>query len=173
MMIVAAAAALIVLAIVIALLLGIAISEGREREGAEEKSTVKGVIGEQKMEETAPVSPGISPAADTGTDAAGNISLPGYETITFRALEKRQALKLYNPASNPCYFLISIVMPDGREVYRSKMIRPGEKFTEIELTETLEAGTYQDARLQYTCFDLNDLHTATGANIKFTLEVIP
>lgn len=83
-----------------------------------------------------------------------------------------QEISLHNPAENPCYFVITIALPDGTGIYRSGMIEPGQKTSEIKLAQPLEAGTYKEAILQYSCYSVKDKTPMNGADMKFTLEVV-
>lgn len=119
----------------------------------------------------APVSDLPASAPEVSAAPSGTTAIPGFDTIRMRAGTLDQAAKLYNPAENSCYFLVSIILPDGKEIYRSNMIAPGEAVSRIRLSSALDAGTYNDAALLYSCFSMGDLHPMNGATVKFTLEV--
>ena len=110
-------------------------------------------------------------APETSAPSSGSTAIPGFDTINMRAGTLDQTAKLYNPAENTCYFLVSIILPDGKEIYRSNMIAPGEVISRIRLSSALDAGTYEGAALLYSCFSMSDLHPMNGATVKFTLEV--
>ena len=168
MILIAASITVMLLAVLAALLLGYAISEGREQRGAEAVPETKAAIAEPK-----PIEAGAEIPESVPAETDGYISLPGFEKMTFRAQTTRQTVKLYNPEQNNCYFLASIILPDGREVYRSEMLAPGDTVSDIQVNAPLPVGTYANTVLQYSCYDLKNLQTMTGASIKFTLEVIP
>ena len=93
----------------------------------------------------------------------GSIAIPGYDKLTFQAGALTQYVPLENPSENECYFVISIVLPDGTEIYKSGMVAPG-------------AGVYENTILKYSCWNVGDdgeLSEVNGANTLFTLEVIP
>lgn len=119
------------------------------------------------LENAQAVSLDAAPAA-----APETISIPGYAQIVMKSGELLQDVELYNPAGNPCYFIISIILPDGTEVYKSSTIKPGQKTDVIKLSQALEAGTYEDAILKYSCFSSANDEPLNGANTKFTLEVV-
>ncbi|MGF7185526.1 hypothetical protein GGQ84_001617 [Desulfitispora alkaliphila] len=104
--------------------------------------------------------------------APETISIPGYAQLVMKAGELMQDVELYNPAGNPCYFIISIILPDGTEVYKSGPINAGQKTDVIKLSQPLEAGTYKDAVLKYSTFSSTNDEPMNGANTKFTLEVV-
>lgn len=85
----------------------------------------------------------------------------------------RQAVKLYNPETNACYFMISLSLADGTPLYRSGMVKPGQMIDVIEISRTLQAGTYQNAVLKYECYSSDGLQQLNGAQSVFNLEVVP
>ena len=100
------------------------------------------------------------------------IAIPGYAQLVMKAGDIVQNVELHNPAGNPCYFVISIILPDGTEVYRSGLIEPGQKTDAIRLSQPLKAGTYKGAVLRYSCYSTKDKAPMNGADTKFTLEVV-
>ena len=100
------------------------------------------------------------------------ISIPGFEYLTMVADQSSQNIQLYNPEDNPCYFVITLMLSDGTEIYRSDMLAPGNELTSIMLTRPLSEGIYEDVLLRYTCYSLEDLLLMNGATIKLNLEVI-
>jgi len=109
---------------------------------------------------------------ETAAGSAGNIIIPGFAQLTFKAGTKEQNVKLYNPKENFCYFMITILLADNTEIYQSELLAPGSSLTKIKLSKVLEPGIYEDAILRYSCFDMETLKGLNGANTKFTLEVI-
>lgn len=108
----------------------------------------------------------------TTPDGQAGIAIPGYKSIALKADTKEQSVNLYNPAGNDCYFVMSLVLPDGTEIWRSKMIPPGKGLYEITLSKTVKAGTYENSILKYECYKQNeDLTELNGGEVKLTLEV--
>ncbi len=108
--------------------------------------------------------------------AVGSIAIPGYDKITFQARTRTQYVPLENPAENDCYFVISIILPDGTEIYKSGMIAPGTTVDCLRLSTAPIAGIYENTTLRYSCWDIDEdgeLSEVNGANTHFTLEVIP
>jgi len=100
-----------------------------------------------------------------------SISIPGFETMTIPAGETSVSAYFYNPENNNCYFEISIILSDmGEEIYKSKLVSPGQKLYQIELSEALEKGIY-DAMIHYSAYALSDYSDMNGANVPFTLIV--
>lgn len=110
-----------------------------------------------------------------------NISIPGYESLDFKAGRKKQSVNFYNPEENTCYFRISLVLKqrDGagseavaREetLWTSELIEPGEEVGSITLNKELESGEYP-AILKYECFSLKDETPLNGSNVELTLKV--
>lgn len=99
------------------------------------------------------------------------ISIPGMESMTIPADTETVSVRLYNPEENPCYFEISITLEDGTELYRSKLVSPGQELYEITLNQPLEAGEYS-AVLHYSTYSMDESYTPmNGASVPFTLYV--
>lgn len=109
-------------------------------------------------------------------EAVGSIAIPGYERIILTAGQRTQAVTLENPPANDCYFVISILLPDGTELYKSGLIAPGSRVESIKLLITPEAGIYENAILRYSCWAVADdgtMQELNGADTILTLEVNP
>lgn len=115
-----------------------------------------------------------------------NISIPGYESLEFKAGTKKQSVSFYNPEENTCYFRISLVLKsdNGTEaggtagdseakeeiLWSSELIEPGEELKSIKLDKELDSGDYP-ATLKYECFRLTDKTPLNGSDIELTLTV--
>jgi len=102
-----------------------------------------------------------------------SIAIPGFDSLTMKEGQADQKVKLYNPEQNKCYFVLSIYLQDGKEIFHSSKLAPGEELNKIKLAQPLKAGTYKGAKLRYYCYDFEDLQPLNGADINFTLEVKP
>ena len=109
---------------------------------------------------------GVKPQ-DTGGEVRG-IAIPGYKSITVEANKKDVKVNFQNPEGNPCYFEISLLLADGTELYKSKMIEPGKGLYEITLNQPLEPGEY-DAVVKYDTFSLEGLAPMNGAEVQIKL----
>ena len=109
----------------------------------------------------------------TATPAlCGNILLPGYEVIHFKADSIEQDVFFRNPEENECSFRMSITLPDGTLVWRSKdVLNPGEVFLKIDLEKKLRRGIYLNALLKYENWSLDGLYRLNGAEMRVTLDV--
>lgn len=106
------------------------------------------------------------------TTGDGQIAIPGYTVLSLKAGKLNQTVSFSNPERNNCFFQLSLSLPDGTLLWRSELIAPGEKITELSLTQTLEKGSIKDASLHYSCFSLDeDMKPLNGADIKLTLKV--
>lgn len=102
-----------------------------------------------------------------------SIAIPGFESMTFIKNEKKQAVNLYNPEINTCYFKLSIILPNGEKIWESKLIEPGKGIYDIELTKEITEGQYENTILKYECFSMNKEQTQlNGSEVKFVLKVI-
>ncbi len=106
------------------------------------------------------------------SDGQKGIAIPGYKSITLKADEKEQSVNLYNPEVNDCYFVMSLILPDGTQIWKSKMVPPGKGLYSITLDKTVPTGTYENSILKYECYKKNDeLTKLNGGEVKLTLEV--
>ena len=100
------------------------------------------------------------------------IALPGFERLTANG-RTIQADTILNPAQNACYFIVTLIMPGGAEIYRSGYLAPGESLGDVEMLVPLPAGTYDGVTARYSTYAVNDLKPLNGADVKFNLEVKP
>lgn len=100
------------------------------------------------------------------------ISVPGFGQIDFVAGQKHQNTKLHNPEQNNCYFRITIVLEDGTVVWKSGLMKPGEKAERITLLKALPEGVYNNTVVKYDCFTMTkDRTPLNNAVIKLKLVV--
>lgn len=146
--------------IFVSIFVGSALSSGKSEPAAVEVEETSEVAKDTDTMEVPTVAP-----------STGGISIPGFSSVTFSADELEQNITLYNPENNKCYFIISLLLPDGTEIYKSGMLKPGECIEKITLTKELEPGLYNNAIVRYDCYELETLQQLNGANAKFNLEV--
>lgn len=80
-------------------------------------------------------------------------------------------IRLHNPDSNPCYFSFRIALEDTDEtLYQSDMVPPGETIRQVDLTHSLDAGTY-DAVVYITTNALDDGRPMNSAKLNVVLTV--
>ena len=100
------------------------------------------------------------------------IAIPGYKSLALKAGQTEQSVNLYNPAENNCYFVMTLLLPDGTQIWQSKMVEPGKGLYEITLDQPVEAGTYENSTLKYECYRMDEqLTPLNGSEIRLTLEV--
>lgn len=138
-------------------------------------------FGAEETSAEAPVQPDLDESAvawqgekqlDGADEAQQGIAIPGYKSITLQADQLEQSVNLHNPDTNDCYFVMSLILPDGTEIWRSKMIAPGMGLYEITLEQTVSAGTYENSTLKYECYKQDEnLTPLNGGEVKLTLEV--
>lgn len=108
-----------------------------------------------------------------GEKNTDTIDIPGFDVMNLKAGTEEQSVNLYNPEQNTCYFQMSLLLPDGTQLWKSGLIEPGKAVYEITLNQTLAAGEYEDATLKYECFAMNEEQTPlNGSEIKLTLNVL-
>lgn len=109
----------------------------------------------------------------TGKKNTDTIDIPGFDGMNLKANTKEQSVNLYNPEQNTCYFQMSLLLPDGTQLWKSGLVEPGKAVYEITLNQTLEAGEYENATLKYECFAMDEEQTPlNGSEIKLTLNVL-
>ncbi|NLT98032.1 MAG: hypothetical protein GXW96_07795, partial [Christensenellaceae bacterium] len=121
-----------------------------------------------ELEEGAVDWEGEKPQDTGGSGAVRGIAIPGFKSITVEANKKDVKVNFQNPEGNPCYFEISLLLADGTELYKSKMIEPGKGLYEITLNQPLKAGEY-DAVVKYDTFSLEGLAPMNGAEVQIKL----
>ena len=112
------------------------------------------------------------PTASAETEKTEDtIAIPGYEGLTLIADSKKQELSLKNPETNTCYFVITLYLEDGTELWKSEMLKAGDISKPIKLNRELSAGNYP-AKLKYECYRMDKEKTPlNGAEMKLTLRV--
>ncbi|MBU3876376.1 tRNA (uracil-5-)-methyltransferase [Faecalicatena sp. AGMB00832] len=109
----------------------------------------------------------------TGEKNTDTIDIPGFDSMTFKADAAEQAVNLYNPKQNTCYFKMSLYLKDDTKLWESNLVEPGKGIYEMELLQSLPAGSYEDAILKYECFAMDEKQTPlNGSEIKLTLKVM-
>ncbi|MBS5136425.1 MAG: hypothetical protein KHZ05_13500 [Oscillospiraceae bacterium] len=102
----------------------------------------------------------------------GAITIPGFEHLELDATTDPQASPLYNPSENNCYFVVSLFLPSGEEIYRSGLIAPGEAGPAIALLKVPASGTYKNSVLRYSCYALDNMSVMNGADVNLTLQIM-
>ena len=100
------------------------------------------------------------------------IAIPGFDSLNFKAGVLEQAVSLYNPNQNTCYFKMSLILDDGTKLWESKLLEPGQSFNKITLNQSLPVGIYENTVLKYNCFSNSDgSGVLNGSEVKFNLNV--
>ena len=101
----------------------------------------------------------------------GNILIPGYDTLHFKAGKIEQEVLFRNPEENTCCFRMSLTLSNGLPVWTADdVLNPGEAFLRIDLERKLAPGTYRNAVMKYECYSLEDMSRLNGAEIRVTIE---
>lgn len=93
----------------------------------------------------------------------GRITIPGYAGIYFKAGTTQQTVDFHNPATNDCYFKISLYLSNDYLLYQSDLIKPGEHLTEITINQELQKGLYKNCLLVYQCYSLDSKMQLNGS----------
>ena len=102
-----------------------------------------------------------------------NILVPGYSGAEMKAGDTTLSLRIGNPEENTCYLQATLQLEDGTVLYESGLLEPGTGFEQIELNQTLEAGTYE-ALVHYQWYSMDEERSELNASDSaFTLTVTP
>ena len=102
-----------------------------------------------------------------------NILVPGYSGAEMKAGDTTLSLRIGNPEENTCYLQATLQLEDGTVLYESGLLEPGTGFEQIELNQTLEAGTYE-ALVHYQGYSMDEERSELNASDSaFTLTVTP
>lgn len=118
---------------------------------------------------TSEVQSSAQPAAQSAQADSGNINIPGFEALDFKADKDSQSVPFHNPKDNTCYFRLTLTL-DGETLWQSDYIAPGETVGDIKLTRTLDSGEY-NAKLKYECFTLQDKSPLNGMDLDLAINV--
>jgi hypothetical protein len=105
-------------------------------------------------------------------ETSDTIAIPGFKRLTVEG-QTLHAGAITNPEQNACYFIVTVIMPGGAELYRSTYLAPGQSLGDVETLVPLSPKTYEGVTAKYTCYTLDELKPLNGADITFTLEVLP
>ena len=129
------------------------------------------------IEETSSWSPVIEDDLGEDTTAASTqsgaqIQIAGFSSWHIPAGQTEDlSIYLHNPDENPCYFSFRIVLEDTDEtLYQSDMVPPGETIRQVDLTHSLDAGTY-DVVIYITTNALDDGSAMNSAKLNVVLTV--
>ena len=102
----------------------------------------------------------------------GNILIPGYETLHFKAGQITQDVFFRNPEENICSFRMSLTLADGTPVWiADDILNPGEVFLKIDLEHPMTPGFYRNAKMKYECSAVEDGYRMNGAEMRVNIEV--
>lgn len=103
---------------------------------------------------------------------SGGIEIPGYSTIVIPSNEEVVAVNFYNPENNKVYFEICLSLGEtGEEIYKSKLLAPGQHLYEIELERGLDKGSYEMV-ITYNTYGMDENYTPkNGATVNCVLTV--
>lgn len=105
--------------------------------------------------------------------AQESILIPGYSGASMLAGDTVLKLRIGNPEDNTCYLKATLQLEDGTVLYESGLLEPGSGFEQIELNQTLEAGTYE-AWVHYQGYSMDEARSElNGSDSAFTLTVTP
>lgn len=110
---------------------------------------------------------------DSEEPETGKMLIPGYSSASMKSGETMLKLRVGNPEENSCYLKATVQLEDGTVLFESDLLKPGKGFEEIELNQTLEAGTYQ-AMVHYQGYSLEENpQELNSMDSAFTLTVTP
>ena len=99
----------------------------------------------------------------------GYIKIPSFSEIYFTANTDVQGFNFYNPPTNKCAMIVTLVH-DGTVYYQSDKITPGYGLHEITLSKALNSGDYQFSFI-VECCGLDDTNNERFNGAKFNVLV--
>jgi len=104
-------------------------------------------------------------------DGGGKIKLPIVSGLNMKAGQLQQTVDFYNPNEN-CYFVITLYLSNGTQIYKSDMLAPSEHITEITLLQPLQRGIYSKCKMIFDCYAMDKTTTLNGgsANIEINSQ---
>jgi len=118
-----------------------------------------------------PIAPAIQ-IAEPSPPQNGTVAIPGFDRLFVRS-GILYASAITNPTRNNYYFVVAITLADGTLVFRSDSLSPGQSIGNVELDELIPPGLHEDALVRYSVFSMENMQPLNGADISFTLEVLP
>lgn len=108
----------------------------------------------------------------TTTQADLRIDFVGFSSWSVPAGQSEDIpINLHNPDGNPCYFSFRIVLADtGETLYQSNMVPPGKTIRQVDLTHSLDEGTY-DGMVYITTNALDDGRSMNHLKFHATIVV--
>lgn len=107
--------------------------------GGETTTKPQGVI-----DDNAVLGPGDLSVPDKIETENRDITVNGIAKMNLKAGVREQNFVFSNPAENPCYFVLEVVLVDSGEViYTSNLLPPGYSISQFELNRPLAAGSYR------------------------------
>lgn len=98
-----------------------------------------------------------------------SISIPGFDSLTFRAGTTSQSVNFQNPEVNGDRLFKFALCVEDSQIWESGYCQAGHGYYDIEIDRALTAGEYP-AALKVRCFK-PDGEELNGARINFTLYV--
>ena len=100
------------------------------------------------------------------------IQVTAYEYLELKADSLQQDVHLSTISDNECITVMSLVLEDGTELWRSAELYPGQIVLSMTLSQPLPAGEYPNAVLRYQHFTLDEEKTPlNNAETLLTLKV--
>lgn len=99
-----------------------------------------------------------------------SIRFPGYPEITVEENQDRIPIVLTNPEVNPCYFQFSVSLDDGKPVYESDWVKPGDAIRGFQLEKPLEPGDYK-MKIAIATKALDTGNSMNGGSVETILHI--
>lgn len=100
---------------------------------------------------------------------APSISIPCWDSMTFKAGTVEQDVNFYNPVSNEGINFKITLYTGSNVIYESDFIPPGKVVKHIQITKPMVA-QFVSASIMYECFT-DDGQQLNGSKMNFTLKV--
>lgn len=114
--------------------------------------------------------PESSLASEPAEPLTDQIALPQFAWLYLVAGQTEQELTFTNPEQNFAWLKVSLLL-DGKTLWESALLKPGETSEAVMLSRPLDVGNYE-AHLTYSCYaDGGGQSPLNGADSPVTLKV--
>ena len=141
---------------------------GSSASGGNIQTEESAAAGSENTESSASGENNQGEASAQATPAPGQIAIPSYSAITVKADATSVEVPFRNPDVNGVYFVLTLTLDDGTELYKSNYIAPGESVGTATFTKALPKGTYT-GKLKYETFSMDDYSQRNGTELPITV----
>ena len=133
------------------------------------------LIGNNKYcQRASPNIPDVSIKGDIGylPTNSNEVVLQATTGLIFKAHTTKQEVNIENPEQNSYNLVISIYLGDGTLISESDYIKPGNTLSQIELSQSLEAGVYKNSVMVYRFYSSNSSGIVSQCELPIEIKCV-